>query len=54
MKKSFIWLILAMNVCGTILKAQSVRPSIPIPSKRQLDWHDQEFYFLVHFFRILH
>ena len=49
MKKSFIWLILAMNVCGTILKAQSVRPSIPIPSKRQLDWHDQEFYFFVHF-----
>ncbi|HRI21607.1 MAG TPA: alpha-L-fucosidase [Panacibacter sp.] len=33
----------------TVLKAQTEKPVLPIPTQQQLQWHDMEFYLFVHF-----
>ena len=49
MKQNILLLMLFLTLGGLNLNAQAVRPNPPIPSKKQLDWHELEFYFFVHF-----
>ena len=48
MNKNVIILCIGMLSCGN-LYAQQVQPLPPLPTKAQLNWHEQEFYFFVHF-----
>lgn len=39
----------SMLLCSTVLQAQKVAPYGPVPSARQQEWAQQEFYLFVHF-----
>jgi len=43
---SFLWTLFFAISCSNV---QSPEPVLPIPSERQLAWHDMEFYAFVHF-----
>ena len=49
MMKTSIFLLCISMLGYELLSAQSVQPLPPLPTKAQLDWHEQEFYFFVHF-----
>ena len=47
--KKFILSAMGFGLCMMQLCAQKVSAVNPIPTKQQLDWHEMEFYFFVHF-----
>ena len=49
MMKANVFLLCILMLGCEILYAQVVQPLPPLPTKAQLDWHEQEFYFFVHF-----
>jgi len=49
MMKGNILLLFILIFGFNFLIAQTVQPYPPVPTKSQLDWHEQEFYFFIHF-----
>lgn len=49
MIKKIILGILCWISLSTYCLGQEVKPYPPLPTKHQLEWHDQEFYFFIHF-----
>ncbi len=48
MKNLLLW-VFGFGICLFPLQAQTLKSLAPVPTKPQLDWHEQEFYLFVHF-----
>ncbi len=48
MKRNVFLLLIGFSI-GILSVAQKVQPYPPVPTKHQLEWHEQEFYFFIHF-----
>ena len=49
MKKSIFFLIIIVFVYSCANKVNPPKPVLPLPTERQLAWHELEFYAFVHF-----
>lgn len=42
-------LLITLSLLSIVVAGQEIKPLLPVPTKTQLDWAEQEFYLFVHF-----